>query len=330
MPQKNRFDVVRVLEQAYAVEAPQAVWLQGLVDALRPGLDDRLGMAAYVYDASVRPLAVQDPILDCPLDIAGLASLVSSSSETYVKGAWLSQGVATASETPGYAEHPGVKQVFHPLGIHDVLALNVLDPSGIGCIIGAPLRALRTLTPEERTRWDRIAAHVRAALRLRLRLGATEAPSGAPESSGRVEAVFRNDGRAEELTAPAEPAQAALREAVVEIDRARHHHRHRPEQALASWPALVRSRWTLVDSFTEGTKHYIVARANALESSGLLLLSAREREVVSLVAMGHDYKLIAYELGISHSTVRVLIARARRKVGARSREELVEKFRASL
>lgn len=329
MPSRSRFDMVRVVEQAYAIDATQSTWLQGLVDALRPGLEDRLGMAAYVYDASVRPLAIHDPILDCPLDLAGLSSLMASSSENYVRGAWLSQSVATASETPGYAEHPGVKHVFHPLGIHDVFVLNVLDPSGVGCLIGAPLRALRTLTTEERARWDRIAAHLRAALRLRLRLSASEATAAPPETSGKVEAIFRADGRAEELTSASENARESLRSAVVDMDRARHHLRPRQDRALASWRVLVRNRWTLVDSFTEGSKRYIVARANAPADAGHALLTEREQQVVSLVAMGHDYKLIAYELGISHSTVRVLLARARAKLGASDRRDLVEKFRKS-
>jgi DNA-binding CsgD family transcriptional regulator len=39
-------------------------------------------------------------------------------------------------------------------------------------------------------------------------------------------------------------------------------------------------------------------------------------------------KLIAYELGLAHSTIRVLLARAAQKLGARSRAELLERFRA--
>lgn len=321
---RSRFDMVGVLERAYAVEAPEPQWLRGVVEAIRPGLEDHLGIAAYLYDASVRPLAVREPILDCPLDASGLAALMNQSSESYVRGAWLSKCVATASETPGYASHPGVREVFHPLGIHDVLVLNVLDPTGIGCLVGAPLRSLRTLGEEERARWDRVAAHLRAALRLRLRLGAS--PPAAEDASGGVEAVLREDGRAEHLTPASEPARDALKEAVLGIERARRA-RPRPDRVLASWRSLVRGRWTLVDSFEEGSRRYVVARANAVGGEGPSVLTARERQVLSLLAMGHDYKLIAYELGVSHSTVRVLVARAREKLGASTRAELIAKFR---
>ena len=54
-------------------------------------------------------------------------------------------------------------------------------------------------------------------------------------------------------------------------------------------------------------------------------LSKREHQVATRIAAGRSSKEIAYELGITESTVRVLLARANRKLGARSRKELVEK-----
>jgi DNA-binding CsgD family transcriptional regulator len=53
-------------------------------------------------------------------------------------------------------------------------------------------------------------------------------------------------------------------------------------------------------------------------------LSGREREVVALACAGHENKAIAFELGLAHSTVRVLMARAARKIGARTRQGLIE------
>jgi DNA-binding NarL/FixJ family response regulator len=52
------------------------------------------------------------------------------------------------------------------------------------------------------------------------------------------------------------------------------------------------------------------------------LLTPREREIVTLVSMGYGNKAIAYKLGVADSTVRVLTARALRKLGATSRREL--------
>ncbi|MBX3229884.1 MAG: helix-turn-helix transcriptional regulator [Labilithrix sp.] len=322
----STFDLVRALEAVYALDRPEGPWLRGVVDALRPGLEDGLGMAAYIYDASVRPLAIREPILDCPLDGAGLSAVVGRSDESYVRGAWLAKVAATASETPGFAEHPGVREIFHPVGIHDVLVVNALDPLGVGCLIGAPLRRLRRLRDAERERWERVGAHVQAALRLRLRLKASAGPAEEGASGG-VEAVLARGGKVEHLEPPAERAGAALRDAVLAMDRARRF-RRKPDRALASWRALVRARWTLVHDFEAGGDRYIVARANAASATGPQVLSARERQVVGCLALGHSPKVIAYELGLSHSTVRVLLARATAKLGARDRADLIEKFRA--
>jgi len=52
-------------------------------------------------------------------------------------------------------------------------------------------------------------------------------------------------------------------------------------------------------------------------------LTARERDVVARALRGCANKVIAYDLGLAHSTVRVLMARAAIKLGAHSREELL-------
>ena len=59
-------------------------------------------------------------------------------------------------------------------------------------------------------------------------------------------------------------------------------------------------------------------------------LSDRERQVTALAASGRHNKLIAYELGLSPATVRVLMARAAAKLGVASRDELVERYRQHL
>ena len=56
-------------------------------------------------------------------------------------------------------------------------------------------------------------------------------------------------------------------------------------------------------------------------------LSAREAQVVGLVALGHSNKLISYELGLAWSTVRVLVQRAARKLRVGTRAELEVKAR---
>jgi DNA-binding NarL/FixJ family response regulator len=50
-------------------------------------------------------------------------------------------------------------------------------------------------------------------------------------------------------------------------------------------------------------------------------LSPREREILGLTGRGFTPKEVAFELGVSHATVRVLIARAMRKLGRAPRAQ---------
>ena len=86
--------------------------------------------------------------------------------------------------------------------------------------------------------------------------------------------------------------------------------------------------WTLVDQFEMGGHRYVVARENAPHLEGPVLLTPRERQVVSLATLGCTNKVIAYELGLAYATVRVLMARACAKAGASKRSELLAMVRA--
>lgn len=299
-------DLLRIVEAAYELDLPELDWLRGLLDAMRPSLDGGLGVAAYVYDASARPLAIRSPILDCPVDLGVLREAIARSSEDYVAGSWLSATVGTASETPGFFQHPSLGPLFGPGGIRDVFVVNALDSVGVGCWLGAPLPDVRVLDAEERSAWTRVAEHVGKALRLRLRLASEEPPDSTPRSS--------------------RGARAALRAAIRQIDRAP----AEDEPALRaarSWSALARAKVTLLDQFDTGGKRYIVARTVPQQPSEAELLTERERQVVEHVMHGHTYKAIAFTLGLSPSTVRVLVARAATRLGAKTREELVARVR---
>jgi len=67
--------------------------------------------------------------------------------------------------------------------------------------------------------------------------------------------------------------------------------------------------------------------ARSQEQNRVAPLSRREREAVSRAALGETNKVIAFELGVSASTVGVLLHRAARKLGVRTRAELLERFR---
>jgi DNA-binding CsgD family transcriptional regulator len=95
---------------------------------------------------------------------------------------------------------------------------------------------------------------------------------------------------------------------------------------LNSRPGLVGSRWSMIDVFELNGNRYIVARENVPRPASIEALTLRERQIVAYAALGHDNKVIAYDLGIAHSTVKVLMARAANKIGAKSRSELIASY----
>ena len=77
-------------------------------------------------------------------------------------------------------------------------------------------------------------------------------------------------------------------------------------------------------------RRYVVARENSAYPEAVADLSPRERQAIALVSLGHSTRVAAYELGLAETTVRVLLMRAVRKLGARTRAEAIARFRESL
>jgi len=79
--------------------------------------------------------------------------------------------------------------------------------------------------------------------------------------------------------------------------------------------------WTVLDEFTHGGERYMfVRRRNPTD------LTKREIQVLLRAAQGETNKEIAFALGVAYSTVRVLLHRAARKLGADSRSEAIAQF----
>ncbi|AKU96135.1 hypothetical protein AKJ09_02799 [Labilithrix luteola] len=107
------------------------------------------------------------------------------------------------------------------------------------------------------------------------------------------------------------------------MDRAKRQLGSDPDAGIAYWKAMVEGRWTLVERFESDGRHLLVARANEPHATASRALSPIQRKIVGLVATGRPSKLVAYELGITESTVSRQLAEALRKLGVRTRAELV-------
>ncbi|HVU03626.1 MAG TPA: LuxR C-terminal-related transcriptional regulator [Polyangiaceae bacterium] len=214
------------------------------------------------------------------------------------------------------------------VGWGDIFTLNGMDPSGIGCLVTIGTRDPEFVPPPEEERaFGRIAHHLATAFRCRRKLGRSRLPGQGDVALDHAAAEAILDERGDFVHAEGEAASKTAREriqaAAQSINALRSRGRSVGREALDSWHPLVAARWTLVDTFEESGRRYIVARENQADGAQLELLTDRERQVVLQAALGLSNKEIAYALGISDSTVRVLIARAAGRMGVRSRSELM-------
>jgi len=92
-----------------------------------------------------------------------------------------------------------------------------------------------------------------------------------------------------------------------------------PMDAARAWLALIDGRSSIVYQFDAHGRRYFVVRKRQTTSK----LTSREREVLHHAALGHSGKRIAYEIGISQSTVALHLKSAAAKLGYRSRVCLV-------
>jgi PAS domain S-box-containing protein len=91
----------------------------------------------------------------------------------------------------------------------------------------------------------------------------------------------------------------------------------------AAHPATVGGRRLMLFVCLEVARHGRHRRANRENGERTVSLSAREQEIVHLVALGYTSHEIADELHIAHDTVRTHVRNAQTKLGARSRAQLV-------
>ena len=304
-------DVVDIVAAAYRVEQPPSEWLRGVLESARPLLDRGSGVTGYFVDCSedarCRTWGYES------VDLFDDCQALWSAYEGLVPEEIIHRVHTVAPAAWSTALPPEAMQWGSSRDIRGALGINALDASRRGVtLVGFDRSQRAPPTDADVARWSFISAHIAAGARLGSRL--TE-----------PEAVLRTDGGVVHAdgAARAQLARECLRRAVVGMMRARTRRgRASPDEALASWEALVAGRWSLIDTFESDGRHYVVARPNE-PMPRPMALTRRERQVVAAVGLGHANKLIAYELGLRPSTVATLLSRAMRKLDLSSRLELV-------
>jgi DNA-binding CsgD family transcriptional regulator len=317
-------DPIEVVEAAYGCDADEATWLRRVTESMQRNLAPESGVAACVYNARRADwIDVSSTAAVC-IDPSMFQSMFSIPLPPgQLVQAFRRKTVCTHRQAlagcPALATY--FEKVMEQAGLRETLCVNARNPTHVGCLFMMPFALRSRLAPRTANRLRRIAAHVATAFRARGHLARWSTALGAKRPEG-VDAILRSDGAMEDAdeSAKGRTTRRTLRDAVLAVDRARGRLRRRaPDEALGIWQGLVDGRWSLLDHFESDGKRFVLAHRNEPETPDVRGLSPRERQVLAYAAMGHSNKEIAYELGLSISTVGMCLARVRAKLGTQLR-----------
>jgi DNA-binding CsgD family transcriptional regulator len=303
----------------YDLDAPRGEWLTRVTESLRPFLDrHHLGAVGAFYtcpDACtwrIESTVVQDV---APRILLGYLEYLSAPPSTLLDDTVLSRRWYVCSQLRRWSD---VEDAFDAMPVAaDKLTLTTIEPDGGGVLFGSfqrertpPSHGLaRTLTL--------LGTHLTAAHRLRAQFFRPDATAATfvLDPAGRLHGATGKT--------PAAAGRARLQRAVSAREGARSRKGRQEPALLDDWRSFVEMGLTLIDHFERDGRRWVLAIDNRPVPVGLAQLSRREREVVRQAVLGLSNKAIAYNTGLAHSTVRVLLARAAAKLGAHSRAELV-------
>lgn len=327
---------IDLIEVCYDLERTKSAWLDALVEVGAPLFDHGHGFAIDEYTVKQ-----EGDRASVSIEVVRKAGLPSDFDERVAKAlAVLPPEMLARISPPGYAgtwtELTGKyrvesRLVLEAFGYGDLLGILAMDPNGVGIRITAPLSDVVKLLPKSREEWQMVGAHLAAAYRLRRALAYDAIVRGAAAEGlpGQAEAVidpkkFRIVDAIER--GRGESAAARLRRGARWVDRARSRKgREDPKEALRIWRALVGGRWSLVDWFDTDDRRFLLAIPNPPEVRDPRGLTEQECQVVEYALRAETNKIIAYRLGLSQARVSALLSSAMKKLGVRTRAQLIEK-----
>jgi DNA-binding CsgD family transcriptional regulator len=320
-------DVLDAIETIYQIECAPNQWLRNVGQQIYHQLGAGVGLFGFEYRIVDGKLIVNEELrleMPGPQQLPIREALEMLPIDFVRKTFATPANCATQSQATPAELRPFVAGFMAPLAVygwHDFVCFGGVDPEGNGLCLHPWLPRTDALSPRMRNRWTCAAVHACTALRLRRRFLAT---------ADVADAVLTPTGKVEhaEGEAKLDEARASLRAAVRDVERARGRlRRSDPDEAVGLWKGLVSARWSLVDRFESDGRRYVLARRNDVALRGPTTLTPRERQAVAYAALGHRNKLIAYAMGVTASTVSVLLCRASRKLNTSSREELIAAFK---
>lgn len=327
-------DWISIIEAGYDLASERSAWLNHLLETAAPLMDRGVGVNAQIFHVSATQFAVPDLAVRGLGTPAMLRHFIEKMPPHHVDLVYrrgvpvgtLSEWLflpAAAKRRQLYGEVQSYLAAKTPANFQDSMGLMAHTGTGWGLVLAAPLAKPERMDETERRRWTRVAAHLAAGLRLRLKFS-----NLALDSDG-VEAILRPDGRVEHASDATKSAGARerLRTAVQQIDRARTHtQRRQPDASLDLWKALVAGQWSLIDHFDTDQRRYVVAVKNDPDMPDPRGLTRRERQIAEFFGMGRHIKEIGYILGLSPSTIANTLTSAQMKLRMGSKAELAGFF----
>jgi DNA-binding NarL/FixJ family response regulator len=322
----ERRDWVSLIERSYDLEADDTAWLTGLQTHAAP-LMGGTQTTAWTFGCTPTTFKLGEFPKDGPKVFSWLVrGFHRLTSESWRDLVYRSGHVVDTASRASFPVQPDMHRLFQRLfGRHaqDILMVGAHSGTGRGVVLATLMSEAVEPTPVQRKRWQQIASHIGAGLRLRALAGQL------PIDSEPTEAIFEPGGKLQEACHAAQQptARGRLREAVQRIERARRAAgRTGADGAMDAWEGLIDGRWSLVDRFDTDGRRFVVAVRNDPAFPDPRGLTPRERQVGEFVGLGQSSKEIAYTLGISLSAVTNAVTSALVKLGLSSRAEFAAFF----
>jgi DNA-binding CsgD family transcriptional regulator len=321
-------DPIAILESAYRIDVRhRSEWLESILESLYehsriPGLRGA-GASFLELDAGEGPrfhetVVAEGTDFDADfylnmLDAQPIEQAVSRIRADGTSCGTLGQRLGLSKEMMEGAEPS-------PLGFADILGISAYDPEGWALVFALPAEHLIEATDAFQDSLQRVAIHIAAAFRLKRRLGGPVLDE--------ADAIFDANGKLEYLAPEEESRREAAADSVERVREVRSSYRGElGTKGLEIWQGLLEGRWSLAEVFDTDGRQFFVLRKNDPQVAGPNALTMRERQIATYAAVADTNQIIAYELGISPSTVSTLLGRAMKKLGIDNRADLIRLVR---
>lgn len=294
--------VLATVERAYRLDGTDDVWLTQLLETAAPDLDRGLGLYAATGIIQNEHLVPSPPLAAFRLapSTAQHALAIHARLPCPVLDAFVPHAVVVGGLDEAWPRRLAAADLYRSgmsgAGVRDAFVAYANDGEG-GCvkIIAPATYAVRT-HPRVRALWGRVMVHVAAALRLRRRVRAGQAPAVLPTGlRSRVAVAVRR----------------------IEAARAGD-----PERALDVWKGLVAGRFSLVDGWEADGRRYALVYRNDPLAPNPRALGSSERAIVELIGRGASNKEAAYALGVTQDAIAKGLASSLGKLGLGRRHRL--------